>query len=86
VKDLLGIDGEDLVGHAAPNGFGEDNKVSTDFPGVGLESGFAGVGWKPGKVRAISGVVNSGGLDFSLVDLIKKITIWEDVLFRAPME
>jgi hypothetical protein len=43
VKDLLGIVGEDLVGHAVPNGFGEDNKVSTNFPGVGWESGFAGV-------------------------------------------
>jgi hypothetical protein len=47
-----------------------------------FEGPFYDLGWKPGKVRAISGVVDSGGLDFSLVDLIKKITIWEDVLFE----
>ncbi len=60
--------------------------VRTHWEGGVLSSIFEGpfndLGWKPGKVRAISGVVDSGGLDFPLVDLIKKITIREDVVFE----
>jgi hypothetical protein len=47
-----------------------------------LEGPFYDLSWKPGKVRAILGVVDSGGLDFLLVDLIKKIAIREDVVFE----